>query len=241
MDIYGGIRTKEILGLAPFSPDIRGAIIPTGLKLATFTKFTGKTDPEEHIVEFQSQMSFHQPDNRVYCRAFPASLVGAALKWFNRLPASRKTWRKSTSGPISISGSRRWKRGPRRAKGKGWWKNTDGRALSHEEGVPWIGSGRLTGRIHGPTFQGEGGAFSRLEGNPKRRKEIKEGKIEYLTPLKTSGRNVFLEMEDRRLLPKPPRHLKIEIEKLIQPGQLKDYVHKETQSVNKRFDRLRSE
>ncbi|GAA0158687.1 hypothetical protein LIER_15644 [Lithospermum erythrorhizon] len=78
-------------------------------------------------------------------------------------------------------------------------------------------------------------------------------------PLKTSTGNVFLEIEDRQLLQRPPRqntsqtkrdmskfcqdhedhghdtddfrHLKIEIDKLIQWGQLKDYVHKETQSV----------
>ncbi|GAA0156315.1 hypothetical protein LIER_38253 [Lithospermum erythrorhizon] len=37
------------------------------------------------------------------------------------------------------------------------------------------------------------------------------------------------------------RHLKIEIEKVIQRGQLKDYIHKETQSMNRQFDRERSE
>ncbi|GAA0157721.1 hypothetical protein LIER_14926 [Lithospermum erythrorhizon] len=48
-----------------------------------------------------------------------------------------------------------------------------------------------------------GSAFSRLQGDPRKRKEVKEGKIEYLTPLKTSAGNVFLEIEDRRLLPRP--------------------------------------
>ncbi|GAA0168131.1 hypothetical protein LIER_22917 [Lithospermum erythrorhizon] len=56
------------------------------LKLFAFTKFTWKKYPEEHIAEFHSQMSFHQPDNRVYCRAFPSNLTGPALKSFNRLP-----------------------------------------------------------------------------------------------------------------------------------------------------------
>ncbi|GAA0162040.1 hypothetical protein LIER_18227 [Lithospermum erythrorhizon] len=36
------------------------------------------------------------------------------------------------------------------------------------------------------------------------------------------------------------RNLNIEIEKLIQRGQLKEYVHKQTQSVNKRFDKNKS-
>ncbi|GAA0139961.1 hypothetical protein LIER_35169 [Lithospermum erythrorhizon] len=34
-------------------------------------------------------------------------------------------------------------------------------------------------------------------------------------------------------------HIKIEIKKLIQKGQLKEYVYKETQSVNMGFDRDR--
>ncbi|GAA0176296.1 hypothetical protein LIER_29309 [Lithospermum erythrorhizon] len=49
----------ELATLAPFSPGIHSAVMPVGFKLLTFTKFTGKTDPEEHITEFQSQMSFH--------------------------------------------------------------------------------------------------------------------------------------------------------------------------------------
>ncbi|GAA0174570.1 hypothetical protein LIER_27937 [Lithospermum erythrorhizon] len=79
-----GTNTR-LAGLAPFSVDIRSAIMPDGMELPAFTKFTDKTDPEEHIEEFQSQMCFHQPDSRVYCRAFPTSLAGPTLKWFNRL------------------------------------------------------------------------------------------------------------------------------------------------------------
>ncbi|GAA0168130.1 hypothetical protein LIER_22916 [Lithospermum erythrorhizon] len=71
--------------LAPLSPEIRSAIMQAGMKLTAFTKFTGKTDPEEHVAEFQSQMPFYQPDNRVYYMAFPSSLAGQALKWFNQL------------------------------------------------------------------------------------------------------------------------------------------------------------
>ncbi|GAA0185351.1 hypothetical protein LIER_32639 [Lithospermum erythrorhizon] len=42
----------ELAGLATFSPDIRGEVMPAGLKLPTFTKFTGKIDPDEQIAEF---------------------------------------------------------------------------------------------------------------------------------------------------------------------------------------------
>ncbi|GAA0155033.1 hypothetical protein LIER_12856 [Lithospermum erythrorhizon] len=58
------------------------SVMPAGIKLPTFTKFMGKTGPEELVGEFQSQMCFHRPDSR----AFPSNLAGLALKWFNRLP-----------------------------------------------------------------------------------------------------------------------------------------------------------
>ncbi|GAA0154183.1 hypothetical protein LIER_12240 [Lithospermum erythrorhizon] len=45
-----------------------------------------ETDPQEHIAEFQSKMSFHQPHIMVYYMAFPSSLAGPALKSFNPLP-----------------------------------------------------------------------------------------------------------------------------------------------------------
>ncbi|GAA0170325.1 hypothetical protein LIER_40930 [Lithospermum erythrorhizon] len=98
--------------------------------------------------------------------------------------------------------------------------------------------------------QPRGSAFSRLQRDPKKKKGVKEEKNDYLTPLNASTGNVFLKIEDKRMLPRPPRkktplnkwdvskycqyhndrghdtndcrHLKIEIEKLIQLGQVKD-------------------
>ncbi|GAA0163858.1 hypothetical protein LIER_19629 [Lithospermum erythrorhizon] len=50
-----------------------------------------------------------------------------------------------------------------------------------------------------------GSAFTRLQGDLRKRNDLKKGKIEYLAPLNTSTGNVNLEIEDRRLLPRPPR------------------------------------
>ncbi|GAA0170239.1 hypothetical protein LIER_24542 [Lithospermum erythrorhizon] len=47
-------------------------------------------------------------------------------------------------------------------------------------------------------------AFSCLHGDPRKLKEVREGKIEYLTPLSTSAENVFVEIEDKRMQPRPP-------------------------------------
>ncbi|GAA0155105.1 hypothetical protein LIER_38019 [Lithospermum erythrorhizon] len=44
--------------------------------------------------------------------------------------------------------------------------------------------------------------FSRLQDEQKK-KEAKGGKIEYLTPVRASVENIFLEIEDKRMLPRP--------------------------------------
>ncbi|GAA0173404.1 hypothetical protein LIER_27028 [Lithospermum erythrorhizon] len=91
--------------------------------------------------------------------------------------------------------------------------------------IAWKGQKKDLVRIRAPdraysrTDLPRGSAFSRLQGDPRKRTEYH----------KDHGHDT----DDCR-------HLKIEIEKLIQRGQLKDYVHKETQSVNRRFDRDRS-
>ncbi|GAA0142012.1 hypothetical protein LIER_03014 [Lithospermum erythrorhizon] len=64
----------ELAGLAPFLPEIKSATMPVGMKLPFFTKFTGKTDPEEYIAKFQSQISFQHPCSKVYCRVDPRQL-----------------------------------------------------------------------------------------------------------------------------------------------------------------------
>ncbi|GAA0156865.1 hypothetical protein LIER_14254 [Lithospermum erythrorhizon] len=55
-----------------------------------------------------------------------------------------------------------------------------------------------------------GSAFSRLQGDLRKWKEVKEGRIEYLTSLKTSSGNVFLKIENKQLLPRPPRDSKLQ-------------------------------
>ncbi|GAA0142008.1 hypothetical protein LIER_35496 [Lithospermum erythrorhizon] len=55
---------------------------------------------------------------------------------------------------------------------------------------------RVPDRAYSRVDLPRGNAFSRLQGDLRRRKEVKEGKIEYLAPLKTSAGNVFLEIQD---------------------------------------------
>ncbi|GAA0154429.1 hypothetical protein LIER_12414 [Lithospermum erythrorhizon] len=72
-------------GEAPAPGIAVAGVAPIGMKLPTFTKFTGKTNPEEDIPEFYFQMSFQHPYSKVHCRDFPSSLVE-----FNLVPRTNQ-------------------------------------------------------------------------------------------------------------------------------------------------------
>ncbi|GAA0150356.1 hypothetical protein LIER_37104 [Lithospermum erythrorhizon] len=82
---------------------------------------------------------------------------------------------------------------------KGTWETSDGRNLlekprAKEPECPGYSRADLP----------RGSAFSHLKGDPKK-KEVKGEKIGYLTPLNASVGNVFLEIDDKRTLRRPPR------------------------------------
>ncbi|GAA0138268.1 hypothetical protein LIER_34908 [Lithospermum erythrorhizon] len=91
-------------------------------------------------------------------------------------------------------------------KGKGKWPVEEHRWISPEpRRRSALDKIRAPERANSRSDLPWGSAFSCLQNDPRKRKEAKEGRIEYLTLLKTSSRNVFLEIQDRRLLPRPPR------------------------------------
>jgi len=74
----------------PFSQAIYGAAIPntfTGPKVI----FTGKEDPEAHLVAFHTQMMLVGGSDAVKCKLFMSILTGMALDWFVSLPEGHVT------------------------------------------------------------------------------------------------------------------------------------------------------
>ncbi|GAA0160542.1 hypothetical protein LIER_17076 [Lithospermum erythrorhizon] len=161
----------ELAGLAPFSPDIRGAIMLVVLKLPAFGSggaHRGISVP--YVLSPAGQQGVLQSLSDVI-----AFVEGLRMSKFKELLLKRQ--------PQDIEEQRSPE--PRRR-----------RALDKI---------RAPDRAYSQTDLPRGSAFSRLQVDPRKRKEVKNGKIEYLTPLKTSAWNVFLEIEDRRLFPRPPR------------------------------------
>ncbi|XP_052107419.1 uncharacterized protein LOC127740485 [Arachis duranensis] len=49
-------------------------------------RYDGTQDPQEHLTAFEARMNLERVGDEVRCRAFPVTLAGLAIRWFNSLP-----------------------------------------------------------------------------------------------------------------------------------------------------------
>ncbi|XP_016206402.1 uncharacterized protein LOC107646753 [Arachis ipaensis] len=49
-------------------------------------RYDGTQDPQEHLTAFEARMNLEGVGDEVRCRAFPVTLAGHAIRWFNSLP-----------------------------------------------------------------------------------------------------------------------------------------------------------
>ncbi|XP_016191779.1 uncharacterized protein LOC107632623 [Arachis ipaensis] len=54
-------------------------------------KYDGTQDPLEHLTAFEARMNLEGVGDKVRCRAFPVTLAGPAIRWFNNLPQGSVT------------------------------------------------------------------------------------------------------------------------------------------------------
>ncbi|XP_016168679.1 uncharacterized protein LOC107611242 [Arachis ipaensis] len=74
------------MGATPFHPSILKVRLPRNFDKLTNMRYDGTKDPQEHITAFEARMNLEGVDNTVRCRAFPMTLAGPAIQWFNALP-----------------------------------------------------------------------------------------------------------------------------------------------------------
>ncbi|RYR59585.1 hypothetical protein Ahy_A05g025485 [Arachis hypogaea] len=82
-------RTRNdhtIMGATPFTKRILRAKLPKGFDKPTDMKYDGTKDPQEHLTAFEARMNLEGAADAVRCRAFPVTLAGPTIKWFNALP-----------------------------------------------------------------------------------------------------------------------------------------------------------
>ena len=81
-------RALDQLSKSPFTRRIKGATLPQRFQQPTFTISNGKTDPVEHVSQFNQRMAIHSKNEALMCKIFPSSLGLVAMRWFNGLKAN---------------------------------------------------------------------------------------------------------------------------------------------------------
>ncbi|XP_072066690.1 uncharacterized protein [Arachis hypogaea] len=79
------------MGATPFHRSILEVRLPKHFDKPTDMRYDGTQDPLEHLTAFEARMNLEGVGDEVRCRAFPVTLVGPAIRWFNNLPQGSVT------------------------------------------------------------------------------------------------------------------------------------------------------
>ena len=61
-------------------PKLKDLVVPS------FKQFDGKSDPVNHIFNFQQKMALEIRNKAILCKVFSTTLIRPALAWFKQLP-----------------------------------------------------------------------------------------------------------------------------------------------------------
>nr|XP_023876480.1 uncharacterized protein LOC111988904 [Quercus suber] len=78
-------KALDQLSRLPFTRRIEEAELPRRFQQPTFIAYNGKTDPVEHVSQFNQRMAIHFKNEALMCKVFPSSLGPVAMRWFNGL------------------------------------------------------------------------------------------------------------------------------------------------------------
>ena len=67
---------------SPFTEWIMDEPKPKDFIVPFFKQFDGKSDPVDHIFNFQQKMTLETRNEAILCKLFSITLVGPALAWF---------------------------------------------------------------------------------------------------------------------------------------------------------------
>ncbi|XP_065635204.1 uncharacterized protein LOC112010488 [Quercus suber] len=72
-------KALDRLSRSPFTHRIEEAMLPRRFQQPTFTVYNGKTDPVEHVSQFNQRMAVHSKNEALMCKVFPSSLGPVAM------------------------------------------------------------------------------------------------------------------------------------------------------------------
>ena len=68
---------------SPFTRKIEGVELPRRFHQPTFTMYNGRTNPVEHVSQFNQRMAVYSKNEALMCKVFPSSLGPMAMRWFD--------------------------------------------------------------------------------------------------------------------------------------------------------------
>ena len=78
-------KTLDQISKSPFTHKIEGAKLPRQFHQPIFTMYNGRTNPIEHVSQFNQRMTVHSKNEVLMCKVFPSSLGLVAMRWFDGL------------------------------------------------------------------------------------------------------------------------------------------------------------
>ena len=78
-------KALDQISKSPFTHKIEGARLPQRFHQPTFAIYNGRTDPVEHVSQFNQRMAIHSRNETLMCKVFPSNLGPVAMRWFNSL------------------------------------------------------------------------------------------------------------------------------------------------------------
>ncbi|KAL5551378.1 hypothetical protein UlMin_001554 [Ulmus minor] len=211
---------------SPFSEDIRAAPMPPCLKLPDL-KYDGTGDPSKHLETYKSWMELNSATNAFQCRAFVITLTGIARRWFRTLrPGSIFSFRQLSESFVSQFAVNKVQRKPARHLYTIRQKDNESteaflnRFVKEEMSVKDRNDSTAYFFLGGKRKIDSQAGTSKTEGNENGNgKKNKTGNGNNGNPNNNNNRNQASQNNQ------VPRFLlKDEIERLIQRGQLRNYV-----------------
>ncbi|XP_057452070.1 uncharacterized protein LOC130743865 [Lotus japonicus] len=80
------VQAEVVAEFEPFSAAIREVVIPDNMKNIVLETYSGKVDPKEHLLYFNTKMVISAASDAVKCRMFPVTFKGTAMAWLTTLP-----------------------------------------------------------------------------------------------------------------------------------------------------------
>ncbi|XP_072080959.1 uncharacterized protein [Arachis hypogaea] len=90
------------MGATPFHRSILEVRLPKHFDKPTDMRYDGTQDPQEHLTAFEARMNLEGVGDEVRCRAFPVTLAGPAIRWFNSLPQGSVARIAKAKHPINL-------------------------------------------------------------------------------------------------------------------------------------------